>query len=147
MVIRIVGVSYDLFPIKIDSLAHSDAIWHHAIWHHYGPMNQSWHISGWTLIQAMAGCYQATSHHLNQFLLGMLGIRVQFHWNIILVKEIIFEKYISKFILISHRGQRVNRVSNKHLWSDLNITWLNQCCRKCKILGRTTDHLWLMVEW
>ena len=23
----------------------------------------------------------------------------------------------------------------------------NQCCRKCKILARLTDHLWLMVWW
>ena len=26
-------------------------------------------------------------------------------------------------------------------------TCVIQCCRKCKILARLTDHLWLMVEW
>ena len=62
------------------------------------------------------------------------------------------------FLTKTATNQHLWRSSNKWWWSltlicqiyfgkHKNMFVYRQCCRKCKILARLTDHLWLMVGW
>ena len=48
------------------------------------------------------------------------------------------------FFNITNHNQHASKI--KYLANLIKKYW-TQCCRKCKILARLTDHLWLMVGW